>query len=450
MSLYELYHLAKPTLPEYCEPANDVLYNISSAFHVCVPTNLALTSTLLGTLSIVAWLFAQLPQIWKNYQLHSTSGLSIFFLAEWLLGDLSNLFGSLFTGQALWQVVLASYYCFVDCMLVSQYIWYEYLKHGRPIRSVWWRKSRDSGQDLDTMSIYSQSTDAGSVSSKPMPIDTSSAKHLRAPEIRGQFRTPRFSGSPNSPSGSSLGTTPTTRNINRITAGTSPAPSPRTIIYISLLLAIVAQASPLHTGHPGKHNPSTVLESPTRTAGRVISWLSTLLYMGSRLPQLYKNHSRGSTSGLSPTLFIAAFFGNLFYSCSLLTNPCAWNDFGPHGGGGWVGPDGSDHVGWVSRAAPFFLGAAGVLIMDALMGFQFWYFGDGAPEPTVVVVVDMGKGKKGRWRRVSGYMRGWMPSVSAAGTPTPGTPASKPGSAISAEGERLLGSRPEESGYGGV
>jgi uncharacterized protein with PQ loop repeat len=448
MSLYGMYHLVQPSLPEHCEPANALLFRLSSTFHTCIPTNLALASTCLGTLSIFAWLCAQLPQIWKNYTLHSTSGLSIFFLAEWLLGDMSNLFGSIFTHQALWQVIIASYYCFVDCLLVGQYFWYEYLKHGRPIRSVWWSKSRENSQDPDTMSIYSQNTEAASFSStSSKPIDTPQLQHLRAPEIRGQFRTPRFSGSPSSPASSSLGSTPTTRNINRITAGTSPAPSPRTIIYISLLLAIVAQASPLQTTHD-KHDPSA-LETPTELAGRILSWLSTLLYLGSRLPQLYKNYMRRSTSGLSPSLFIAAFFGNLFYSTSILSNPCAWDDYYSYGGGGWVGPEGSNQAEWVGRAAPFFLGAAGVLFMDAMMGLQFLYFGDESPKPAVVVVVEVDKGKKWRWRRVSGYMRGWMPSASVAGTPRPGTPASRTASGAVAEGERLLGAQ-GETGYGGV
>jgi uncharacterized protein with PQ loop repeat len=411
-----------------------------------VPTKLAFTSTLLGTVSIVAWLCAQLPQIYKNYKLHSTSGLSIFFLGEWLLGDASNLLGSIFTKQALWQVVIASYYCFVDCMLVGQYIWYEYLKHGRPLRSVWWRQSRENARDPDTMSIYSQITESGSVSSKP--IDTPKASQsLRTPEIRGQFRIPRFSGSPSSPSPSSLSSTPTTRTINRLTSGTSPAPSPRTIIYISLLMAIVVQAAPLQ---PSPHVHHRANETPTAIAGTVLSWMSTLLYLGSRLPQLYKNHKRKSTSGLSPALFIAAFFGNLFYSSSLFTNPCAWSDMGPYGGGGWVGPHGSEQAEWVGRAAPFFLGAAGVLMMDALMGVQFLYFGE-APSPAVVVV-ELSKDKHWRWRRVSGYMRGWMPSVSVAGTPRPGTPASRISSGAGQEAERLLGSSPaqEGSGYGAV
>ena len=129
--------IAAPSLPAHCEPANAFLHNLSASVGVCVPTNLALISTLLGTCSIISWLFAQRPQIYKNHQLKSTSGLSIYFLTEWLLGDLTNLLGSIFTQQATWQVIIASYYVFVDCALCGQWVWYGLLKHGRPLRSIW-------------------------------------------------------------------------------------------------------------------------------------------------------------------------------------------------------------------------------------------------------------------------------------------------------------------------
>ncbi|TLD27874.1 Protein RTC2 [Venturia nashicola] len=447
--------ISQPPLHEFCEPANEFLYRISSILGTCIPTNLALISTALGTLSIIAWLFAQLPQIYKNYQMHSTSGLSIYFLAEWLLGDISNLFGSLLTGQATWQVIIACYYCSVDCMLVGQYLWYEHLHHGRRVRSVWWPKSKNNGnngrggmESIDGISIYSQSTldgDSASIATTK-PIDMNQ-KSLNVPEIRGQFRMPRFSSSPASPASSSLSSTP--NRITRMTAGTSPAPSPRTILYISLLLAVVCQASPLQP------MPTILMEDPSTTEmiwqlfGRLLSWLSTVMYLGSRLPQLYKNHVRRSTSGLSPTLFIAAFFGNLFYSSSLLTNPCAWYDLDSYGGGGWAGPDGSNRVEWIGRAIPFFLGAAGVLFMDAMVGAQFLYFGDGGAGsvvgPVVVIEGDRVEGKKGKWRRVSGWMRGWMPSGTFVAT-RPGTPNARADNV--GEAERLLDRARDERDYG--
>ncbi|OCK85671.1 hypothetical protein K432DRAFT_286318 [Lepidopterella palustris CBS 459.81] len=461
MSRFSLLSLIEPSLPASCEPENDFLRHFSATFHTCIPTNLAFISSLLGTLSIVSWLFAQLPQIYKNHQLKSTSGLSIFFLAEWLLGDLSNLLGSIFTRQALWQVIIAGYYCSVDCALVGQWLWYEYLKHGRPLRSAWGRNkdtSDDSDEGRDGMAEVLDGVTGLDVSpqrSNPMDV----------------FRIPNFARSPSSTKeGSSMQNTPTPtdRAIYRI-RGNSPMPSPKTILYISLLLALISNTSATPIAPSSPLTPLSGPESSgspvTEAAGKILSWLSTLLYLGSRLPQLYKNHIRRSTAGLSPTLFAAAFFGNLFYSSSLLTNPCAWNTYPPGSGRGWVEPEGSIRFDWVVRAAPFFLGAAGVLVMDAAVGAQFWYFGDGERgrrkerDGEVVVIVDgvgpdgqrgdNGRGMRWRWRRVSGWMRGWVPSVSVAGTPRVGSPAPSERDAV-AEARALLGAGRCERTYGGV
>jgi solute carrier family 66 (lysosomal lysine-arginine transporter), member 1 len=105
---------------------------------------------------------------------------------------------------------------------------------------------------------------------------------------------------------------------------------------------------------------------------------------------------------------MAAFCGNLFYSSALLTNPCAWHDYPAYGEGGWVGADGSDRKTWVLAALPFFLGAAGVLGMDASVGVQFLMYGEGVK----VVVVEEQEGRGWHWRKVSGWMRGWVPGIS--------------------------------------
>ncbi|KAF2102800.1 PQ-loop-domain-containing protein, partial [Rhizodiscina lignyota] len=391
-------------LPDHCTPTNHFLTQFSRTFHTCVPTPLAFISTLLGCLSIASWLFAQMPQIYKNWRLHSTSGLSIFFLVEWLLGDASNLLGCIFTEQATWQVVLACYYCFVDIMLVAQWLWYERLRHGRP-----------------------------------PPIQRTPSKPIQSTSM-GMFRMPRFSFSPSSfrrngdddnGDTSPPADTPNNRTITRLGPATNSAGlgvSPRTVLYISMVLAVLSHttaASPMRESRA----PIVVLvvsESPIQIAGRLLSWISTFAYLISRLPQLYKNFRRKSTSGLSPHLFVAAFFGNLFYSTSILTNPSAWSNFPPYGGHGWAGPEGSDQATWVSKAVPFWLGAAGVLIMDAAIGVQFLVYGDGGvsakPEIVVEEFVEPQPGEgdgmerstqsiviKRPWRRVNGWMRGWVP-----------------------------------------
>jgi uncharacterized protein with PQ loop repeat len=393
-----------PALPDHCTPTNDFLFRFSSTFHICLPTPLAFISNLLGALSICSWLFAQLPQIYKNYNIKSTSGLSIFFLAEWCLGDLGNLLGALFTHQAQWQVLIGGYYVFVDLCLVLQWVWYERLQHGRHLFRVW---PRSGGDDSDMgPGLHGVVIEGVSPPSSRHGSDNNSMHKAARP--KPIFRTPTFRRDPTqdekgTPSPSN---TPRTHTVYR--SGPSspfPSPSPRTMLMLACLVAMT-QASPVHTHQPGL---SIVVNGPTRleTAGTVLSWLSTFLYLGSRLPQIYKNYKLQSTAGLSPSLFAAAFSGNLFYSLALVTNPRAWSDMGPHGGHGWVGARGSDRSTWVAAALPFFLGAAGVLALDASVGVQFLLYGE---KEAKVIVVEEGRGQKWRWRRVSGWMRGWVPS----------------------------------------
>jgi len=419
-------------LPPHCEPVNPFLTAISSAFGTCIPTPLALLSTLLGILSILSWLFAQVPQIIKNFQLHSTSGLSALFLLEWLLGDLSNLIGSIFTQQASWQVILASYYCTVDCVLCGQWLWYEHFKHGWKVRRVkWWKwvrgtsdaaiirpsKNKKPAVLVDGLPVHQVAS-----GSKPIAAKGKKALGDETPESVGSWkpssllRMPQFQFSFSS-SASTLSESPSSsgrsqpRPITRAPRPESPTPSPRTVLYISLLLAIVAQASPTPTPSSSPLHTTIVPTPTTVLIGQLASWLSTLLYLSSRLPQLLHNYMRRSTAGLSPTLFLAAFCGNFFYSTSLITNPCLWSSFGPHGGRGWVGPHGSDRYEWALRAAPFFLGAAGVLLMDGAVGVQFLMYSREGKEAAVLVVEEPDVRGIGRWRRVSGWMRGWVPGA---------------------------------------
>lgn len=407
----------QPALPEHCVPANDFLLRFSSAFHVCIPTPLAFTSNLLGALSIISWLFAQIPQIWKNWSIQSTSGLSIFFLVEWCLGDFSNLLGALFTHQAPWQVAIGSYYVFVDVCLVLQWIWYERLKHGHPVFRIRRGDSeQDFGGDRDGRSmerVVTEGMPAYHRIEEENCSDSSQGENGAIPKTRPKiiFRAPTFQGQreeKNEKASSSSSRSPT---IHRLGCSSSPmpSPSPRTILFLACLVAM-AQAKPI---------PSTVEDAASlgRTrleiAGTILSWTSTALYLGSRLPQLFKNWRRKSTAGLSPHLFIAAFCGNLFYSSALFTNPCAWEDFEAYGGGGWAGKDGSDRAEWVLAALPFFLGAFGVLGLDASVGVQFLLYSNNTEK--LVVVEDEGNGRRSHWRRVSGWMRGWVPSSMSEG-----------------------------------
>ncbi|KAK5098294.1 hypothetical protein LTS08_006427 [Lithohypha guttulata] len=342
-----------------------------------------------------------MPQIYKNYQIQSTAGLSIYFLTEWLLGDLTNLLGAIFTKQATWQIIIATYYTFVD------FFWYTHLK------PRWVGSSLHSGNSSDIDDGDSDVINALS------PINTEFPDGLASrTEMQQSSRQESSSKSALDESEPPLftpvdyeGRSPIPeKRPKRTSWDWTGMASPKTLAGGAIAsLATPARAAPLpallalrlvpvHT-----HQATTSVE----LAGTILSWCSTLLYLGSRLPQLYKNWSRKSTAGLSPLLFLAAFCGNFFYSTSILTNPNAWSDFGPYGGHGWADDKGSDRVDWILRAMPFFLGAAGVLVMDGMMGVQFLLYGEREEE---MVKVRDSRGYS-RWEKVNGWMRGWIPRM---------------------------------------
>ncbi|PGH14461.1 hypothetical protein AJ80_05906 [Polytolypa hystricis UAMH7299] len=397
------------SLPDHCEPTSAFLVTISSYLHICIPTPLALLSSTLGAFSIVSWLFAQLPQIYKNYNLQSTSGLSVYFLVEWCLGDSTNLLGSIFTHQAGWQITIASYYVLVDVVLVFQYYWYTYYKPWR-LSKVSYSTISGGGGNSDVWDGIVPS--GGSYIRQMSP--SSSTRSSEPKSIAGRkgpgldYKSSPSYASPYEKTGTS------SRTIIRTvgTSNISPFASPRTVLFISMLCAVLANASSASHVSGDLHALEKSPESATQLAGRISSWLSTVLYLGSRLPQLYKNHRRKSTSGLSPLLFFAAFCGNFFYSSSLLTNPNAWSDLPPYGGGGWAGPEGNNRAEWTGRAIPFFLGAAGVLALDAAMGAQFLMYREQSEDIVMKVRNTRNGRRRSQWRRVSGWLPGWIPSIS--------------------------------------
>ncbi|EIM90090.1 uncharacterized protein STEHIDRAFT_166349 [Stereum hirsutum FP-91666 SS1] len=97
----------------------------------------ALVSDTLGYLSIACWLGAQFPQVIENIRLQSCEGLALPFLANWFLGDMTNLLGCILTHQLPFQKYLASYFCFVDLILVMQYVHYR-----KPTQTIPYARSR--------------------------------------------------------------------------------------------------------------------------------------------------------------------------------------------------------------------------------------------------------------------------------------------------------------------
>jgi hypothetical protein len=56
---------------------------------------------------------------------------------------------------------------------------------------------------------------------------------------------------------------------------------------------------------------------------QLLGWTSAVLYVGSRIPQIVKNHRQKSTEGLSIGMFLCAVLGNVLFTMVTIENACS-------------------------------------------------------------------------------------------------------------------------------
>ncbi|KAG9071776.1 hypothetical protein KI688_005992 [Linnemannia hyalina] len=91
----------------------------------------------------------------------------------------------------------------------------------------------------------------------------------------------------------------------------------------------------------------------------ILGWGSAILYLGSRLPQIYKNWRLKSCEGLSIMMFLFSVFGNVFYVASIFLN--------------------SLEIDYLIKNMPWWLGSGGTLVFDFTIFFQFYIYRNNNP-----------------------------------------------------------------------
>ncbi|NWU90610.1 LAAT1 protein, partial [Upupa epops] len=98
--------------------------------------------------------------------------------------------------------------------------------------------------------------------------------------------------------------------------------------------------------------------------GFTIGSVSSVLYLGSRVPQIYTNYKRKSTVGVSYSLFALVMLGNSLYGLSvLLKNP----------------EPGQGEGDYILHHLPWLVGSLGVLSLDLVISTQFLLYRRGQP-----------------------------------------------------------------------
>lgn len=218
-------------------------------------------SNALGWISIACWIVVYSPQILENYQLKSGEALSVLFVVVWLLGDLCNLVGASMAGLLPTVILLAVYYSLCDIILLFQIYYY------RRRKSVAHARSSDI-----TVNDASETTHLLSQADGELPT------------VEGVY-PPRL------------------QLLKYLGA---------VIFVFATGIAAWAISEKLHQGEEDPSRPEEILE----WRSQVLGWISAVLYLGARVPQILKN-LKTRCEGLSPGLFLFAILGNLTYGLSI-------------------------------------------------------------------------------------------------------------------------------------
>lgn len=215
-------------------------------------------SSILGAISITAWVVVFTPQIWTNFATRSAEGLSITFVVLWLAGDLFNILGAILQRVQWVLAVLAIYYTAADVVLLVQCILYR--------------------KQAQLVHVEEEDIQHASVATPLIP------KTIDVTQSRSNAKSAVLN---------------TLALLAVCMVGT-----------ISWYVGVISSAN----NGPVNHKPHLKFD----VWGQLSGWLCAVLYLGSRVPQIIHNYTRSSTSGLSPLFFLFACLGNTTYVGSIL------------------------------------------------------------------------------------------------------------------------------------
>ncbi len=85
-----------------------------------------------------------------------------------------------------------------------------------------------------------------------------------------------------------------------------------------------------------------------------MGWMSAILYIGSRMPQIAKNHRKQSVEGLSLAMFVFTLLGNSLYVASIFLQ--------------------STNYHYLMANLPWLIGSGGTLILDLIITSQCFVY----------------------------------------------------------------------------
>lgn len=272
-----------------------------------------------GSISIACWVIVFVPQIYENFYRKSSEGLSLMFVILWLAGDVFNWVGAMLQHLLPTMIILAAYYTVADVILLIQCLWYGteekvdpvHLSPANPMNENVLQDVFHEGQPL----LRANSASRADAEGRSQAISA-----LRESE---QDVAPK-------------------RYFNDTVIVSS-------VVFAGFLSWYISYCNnPTPPSHDG-----TDLEM--NWLAQIFGYLSAILYLGSRVPQILLNFERKSCEGISFLFFLFACLGNTTFIISVLAI--------------------SLEPKYLLLNASWLIGSSGTLFMDFIIFLQFFLYG---------------------------------------------------------------------------
>lgn len=302
-------------------PGNASIYEkqcvawVDNSLAECVQNWWGVMSVFIGYSSIGFWIFAQAPQLYLNFKNKNADSLALPFLAAWLIGDTTNLVGSILSKQLASQIYTSIYFCIIDVVLFAQFLMYTVFRKKKQSR-----KKKAPGVTVAAVTLLAA-------------VGGLTMLHGQTYEVSQQ-------------------------GTSRLLHSHEGAP------LVDVASTVGEQPIDESAGFP-------FVQGDWHTVGYIFGIVSACFYLFSRIPQIVKNYKRRSTGGLSFIMFLMAIMGNTTYALGVLLaawQPYLYDDESP--------PNRITTKAFIMDKLPWLFGSVGTLAFDLTIFFQFWYYGD--------------------------------------------------------------------------
>mmetsp|Transcript_4345 Transcript_4345/g.5358 ORF Transcript_4345/g.5358 Transcript_4345/m.5358 type:complete len:465 (-) Transcript_4345:168-1562(-) len=336
---------------------------IAENFGECLYSAREVSSFMVGMSSLLFWICCQTPQFFANYRRKSGKALSKWFLIEWFSGDALNLCGCILTRQLITQFATGVLFVVVDVTMLLQISYYSWIYNG-PRKQSQSRYEPDRYRSSSTNSRLS-AIDVERIESDSLCIENEIDELNNEPgatqETVSESTGIAINGralSALAAAGASISLVVWSSNLNS-SIGTPDQMLSNNEVSNANNFAFVAQIEELtatlstYADIPScEFDPE--LSDSTKFTGIVLGWISAIVYLNSRLPQLIKNYKRQSVEGLSWVMFFCAVMGNFTYGLGVVLR------------------DSSSTA--LMKALPWLVGSLGTLFFDFFILLQFQYY----------------------------------------------------------------------------